>query len=96
MEHLPYELQTLIFTFTPIKQLCPLSHRLTNVMVSNIVWKPLVKQRFGFVESNNYHKEYCWLLKLERHQFCYQRQWTLGCVGRISPLEKDFWPAAAF
>ena len=82
--------------FLGTNQLYPLSKTFQLVMISNVVWKPLVIKRFGKIQSNNYFKEYCWQLKLERHQFCYKRQWTLGCVGRLSPIQKEDWLPAAF
>ena len=44
--------------------------------------------------SNNYYEEYKWEKKLEKHKFNYKRQWTLGCVGRIIPLEKPIFKDA--
>lgn len=96
MEKLPDELQCIIFSFVVVTELCPLSKTTSKVMVSNVVWKPLTVFRFGNIESNNYFREYCWQLKLKRHQNRYKRQWTLGCVGKIYPLEKDVWPPAVF
>ena len=88
MFHLPYELQCIIMSFLPNDNLHPVSKESQLFYSSNVVWKPRVLQRFGEIPSTNYFKEYCWQLQLERHQFCYKRQWTLGCVGRITPLVK--------
>ena len=88
MFHLPYELQCMIMSFLPNDNLQPVSKESQQFYLSNVVWKPRVLRRFGEIPSTNYFKEYCWQLQLERHQFCYKRQWTLGCVGRITPLEK--------
>jgi hypothetical protein len=94
MFHLAYELQCMIMSFLPNGNLQPVSKESQELYLSNVVWKPRVLRRFGEIPSTNYFKEYCWQLQLESHQFCYKRQWTLGCVGRITPLVKPaFVPA---
>ena len=77
MFHLTYELQCMIMSFLPNDNLHPVSKESQQFYLSNVVWKPRVLRRFGEILSTNYFKEYCWQLQLERHQFCYKRQWTL-------------------
>ena len=88
MLHLPYELLCSIFQFLPLRDLNPLNHASLPYFRSNVVWQPRVDKRFGVMKSCNYFREFAWQLQLERHQMCYQRQWTLGCVGRLTPLQK--------
>ena len=94
MLHLPYELVCYILSFVPIHGLLPLNRAAVPLFCSNVVWKPLFRQRFGYISSHNYFREFMWQLQLERHQMCYQRQWTLGCVGRLTPLQKPSFIAA--
>jgi len=94
MYHFPYEIQCHIFSFLDNIDLYPINTESKRLYLSNVVWKPRVRKRFGSLDSSNYFKEYCWQLQLEKHQFCYKRQWTLGCVGRITPPEKPFWVPA--
>ena len=93
---LPQELIIVIAEFLKNAEILPFNTFTKKIFLSNIVWKPRVHTRFKIIESNNYFKEYCWQLHLERHQMSYKRQWTLGCVGKLSPIQKPFWTAAAF
>ena len=95
MLHLPYELQCTIYHFLPLCDLNPLNRASLPHFRSNVVWQPRVEGRFGKMVSHNYFREFMWQLQLERHQMCYQRQWTLGCVGRLTPLQKPSFVAAA-
>lgn len=55
---------------------------------TNAVWKPRYERRFKVKkECIHYYELYMWSLKLEKHQKAYQRQWTLGCVGKITPID---------
>ena len=94
MLHLPSEIQCLIMDYLDINELIPLNNESKHLFLSNVVWKPRVTDRFGTLNSTNYFKEYCWQLRLKRHQFFYKRQWTLGCVGRITPPQKPSWVPA--
>lgn len=96
MNQLPNEMILTILSFLSVYDLHVISKDLLNVYQSNVVWKPIVTRKFGEIKSTNYFKEYGWQLKLKKHQFCYQRQWTLGCVGRIMPPTKEGWPPAIF
>ena len=94
MFSLPDELQCVVMSYLTNAELYPLNKMSEPLFLSNVIWKPRVIRRFGPVVSNNYFREYAWQLQLERHQFCYKRQWTLGCVGRITPLSKPAWMPA--
>lgn len=94
MLQLPYELQCYIFQFLPLCDLTPLNRASLPYFRSNVVWQPRVGQRFGVLKSHNYFCEFAWQLQLERHQMSYKRQWTLGCVGRLTPLQKPTFAAA--
>ena len=50
--------------------------------------------KFKVSESKNFYEEYKWQLKLKLKNEAYQRQFTLGCVGKIYPLEKPEWKQA--
>lgn len=92
---LPDEIQCLVMSYLTNAELYPLNKTSKPLFLSNIIWKPRVVSRFGNVQSNNYFREYEWQLQLERHQLCYKREWTLGCVGRITPLTKPSWIPSA-
>ena len=96
MDYLPNEMIMNILSFLVVSELYALSKTLLPLYRSNVVWKPMVCRSFGEILSTNYFKEYEWQLKLKKHQFRYQRQWTLGCVGRIMPPAKEAWPPAIF
>lgn len=96
MNQLPNEMIINILSFLSVYDLHVISKDLLNVYQSNVVWKPIVTRKFGEIKSTNYFKEYGWQLKLKKHQFCYKRQWTLGCVGRIMPPAKEDWTPAIF
>jgi len=96
MDYLPNEMIMNILSFLSVSELGVVSKTLLNVYHSNVVWKPIVSRDFGDIVSTNYFKEYEWQLKLKKHQFRYQRQWTLGCVGRIIPPDKEAWSPAIF
>jgi hypothetical protein len=96
MNELPNEMIITILSFLSVYDLHVISKDLLHVYQSNVVWKPIVTRKFGEIKSTNYFKEYGWQLKLKKHQFCYQRQWTLGCVGRIRPPAKEDWTPAIF
>jgi len=91
---LPYELQCLVMGYLNNKELYPLNRDTKVLYLSNVVWKPRLCTRFGALETDNCFKEYCWRLQLEKHQLGYKRQWTLGCVGRVTPPTKPFWMPA--
>lgn len=98
MIHLPDEIIINILSFLSVYDLhaCGVSKPILYVYRSNVVWKPIVTDKFGEIKSSNYFKEYGWQLKLKKHQFSYKRQWTLGCVGRIMAPEKPEWDPAIF
>tara|TARA_B110000211_G_C13636915_1_gene359899 strand:- start:196 stop:498 length:303 start_codon:yes stop_codon:yes gene_type:complete len=81
-----------ILQYLPNSSLTPWNKYIARLVTTNVVWKPRVEMRFRTMPSTNYYEEYRWQLKLETHKFVYKRQWTLGCVGRVIPLEK---PSAA-
>lgn len=91
MFEFPVEIQCVIMSYLGNEDLHPLNNETKPIYLSNVVWKSRLFERFGKIETDNCFKEYCWQLQLERHQFCYKRQWTLGCVGRITPPTKPDW-----
>lgn len=97
MEKLPNEMMMNILSFLcPTELLLLISKTLLPVYRSNVVWRPIVVHRFGQISSSNYFKECGWQLQIKRHQFRYKRQWTMGCLPRITPPKKEDWPPAIF
>lgn len=96
MEKMPYELMINILSFLRIDAICPFTKKMLDVFRCNLLWKDIVFQKFKINDSKNYYREFLWQRKLSRYHFKYQRQWTLGCVGRIVPPVKNTWPNALF
>jgi|TARA_B110000444_G_scaffold218931_1_gene218762 hypothetical protein len=94
MQKIPTELFTHIFSYLKINELKPFDVLSDKLIRTNVVWEPRTKKTFDIVKSINHYQEYKWLLKLRKHQMAYKRQWTLGCVGRITPLKKPNWEKA--
>ena len=70
-------------------------HYTARLSLTNPVWKPRYERRFDVQkQSVNYYELYRWSLQLEKHKKAYQRQWTLGCVGKITPMNCPLFPAA--
>ena len=41
------------------------------------------------LEGNiNFYEEFKWQINLENNRKKYKQNWTLGCVGKITPLQK--------
>ena len=93
---LPNELLIIIFSFVGIDRIRPFHSSVMDVFTCNILWKPVVVNKFGIHQSTNFYREHIWQQKLYEHQFRYKSQWTLGCVGRIIPPSKEPWPEAIF
>lgn len=90
---LPVEINILIYQCLDGIILKPFDNMSKNIMRSYEVWRENLYRKNPDKEnilqiSNNYYEEYKWEKRLEKHQFNYKRQWTLGCVGRITPLKK--------
>lgn len=94
MEKLPIELHICIYDYLELKYLKPYNKKNYKLMRSNEIWKSKVKKKFGVEKSNNFYEEYKWQLKLKSKKEAYQRQFTLGCVGKIYALEKPEWKQA--
>ena len=86
LNKLPIEINITIYEY--LDKFKPFDKISTKIMQSNIIWKKKLEKE-GFTDKSlNYYQEYKWIKKIEKHQFNYKRQWTLGCVGRIMPLTK--------
>lgn len=96
MQNIPHELVIHILSFISIKDRKPLNNEYKTLYTCNALWKDDVYRTFGPIKSNNFYKEYEWQLKLRKHKFFYQRQWTLGCLPKIIEPVKEDWPAAPF
>tara|TARA_Y100000816_G_C26069458_1_gene562368 strand:- start:144 stop:452 length:309 start_codon:yes stop_codon:yes gene_type:complete len=88
MKNLPIDVQLLIFNYLDKFELIPYDKLSKVCMFSNEVWKIHFRKDFNKNESINYYEEYKWEKRLEKKRFMYKRQFTLGCVGKIKPLEK--------
>ena len=96
MFHLTYELQCMIMSFLPNDNLHPVSKESQQFYLSNVVWKPRVLRRYSarYSSVRTTLENIAGNCMLERRQFWYKRQWTLGCVGRVVALKKPtFLPA---
>ena len=94
MNSLPIEMQIYIYQFLDIKSIFPLNKKFLLLTRSNPIWKPLVIKKFGNILSTNYYESYKYQKKLAYKKFLYERQWTLGCVGKITALKKPKWDPA--
>ena len=94
MEKLPVELNIYIYEYLDLKYLRVYNKKSLKLMRSNETWKYRVEKRFKVKESKNFYEEYKWQLKLKLKKEAYQRQFTLGCVGKIYALEKPEWKQA--
>lgn len=95
MEKLPDELQINIFHFLCPTHVIVLNKQSERLIKCNYIWGPIVFHRFNISKSNNFFEEFKWQRRLAQHRFQYQRQWTLGCVGKVKTLgEKPRWPRA--
>jgi hypothetical protein len=88
---IPIDLNLLIYKFLKIEDLKPFDTTSKSIMRSNFIWKPILLIQYNIVDSINCYNEFLWQKKLKIHQNKYQKQWTLGCVGRITPLDKPEW-----
>ena len=99
LNNIPIEINILIYHYLDGIKLKPFDKTSKNIMRSNEVWRENLYRKNTdnkklLQMSNNYYEEYKWKKKLKKHQFNYKRQWTLGCVGRIIPLEKPIFKDA--
>lgn len=99
LNKLPIEINILIYQCLDGITLKPFDNTSKNIMRSNEVWRENLYRKNTdnkklLQTSNNYYEEYKWEKKLEKHKFNYKRQWTLGCLGRIIPLEKPIFKDA--
>jgi hypothetical protein len=88
LNEIPIDLNILIYNFLEKKDLKPFDATSKVIMRSNLIWKPLLIKKYNINKSINFYEEFLWQKKLKQHQNKYQKQWTLGCVGRIIPLIK--------
>lgn len=97
MKKLPIDVQLIIFSYLDIVELFPYNNLSKVCMFSNEVWENHFRKDFNKNKSNNYYEEYKWEKRLEKKRFMYKRQYTLGCVGKITPLKKpDIKPAIPY
>ena len=83
---LPDEILINIFEYICPSRLCAVDRRSRMLSKANCLWGPIVWVRFSVEKSTNFFEEFKWQCQLETHRRKYQRQWTLGCVGKFSPL----------
>ena len=88
MKKLSIESDVLILSFLNKKELTPYDKWSNVVMKSNFVWKQLLINRFNIYKSINFYEEFKWQINLENNRKKYKQNWTLGCVGKITPLQK--------
>ena len=88
MKRLSIESDVLILSFLNKKELKPYDKWSNVVMKSNFVWKQLLINRFNIYKSINFYEEFKWQKNLENNRKKYKQKWTLGCVGKITPLQK--------
>ena len=94
MEKIPVELNIYIYEYLDLKYLRPYDKKSLKLMKSNETWRNRVKKRFNVMKSNNFYEEYKWQLKLKSKVEAYERQYTMGCIGKFYPLEKPEWKQA--
>ena len=95
MDILPLEIKIKILIFICPNQDISLNHLYLKLFRCNYIWGPIVWERFEISKSCNFFEEFKWQLKLEKHCRWYQRQWTLGCVGKVESLgQRPEWPNA--
>lgn len=88
MKKLSIESDVLILSFLNKKELNPYDKWSNVVMKSDFVWKQLLINRFNIYKSINFYEEFKWQINLENNRKKYKQSWTLGCVGKITPLQK--------
>lgn len=95
MIQLPEEIQIYIFSFICPTPMIAVNRRVQILCKCNYIWGPIVYRKFGIRHSDNFWEEFKWQTRLRKHRLHYQRQWTLGCVGKIHSLgNKPKWRPA--
>lgn len=95
MIQLPEEIQIYIFSFICPTPMIAVNRRVQILCKCNYIWGPIVYRTFGIRHSDNFWEEFKWQTRLRKHRLHYQRQWTLGCVGKIHSLgNKPKWRPA--
>lgn len=80
---LPDDVMLHMLSFLPPSDLTPVSKDLLPLFRSDVLWR-------AFCESEtSCFEEYVWRRRLEDYQFRYKRQWTLGCLGRLDPPQRQ-------
>lgn len=95
MYKIPDEIILNILSYLPFNMTLIVDKYMQKLIKSNQVWGPRAFRDFGIRSSHNFFEEYKWQTKLRTYNIAYQRQYTLGCVGKIRPLgEKPIWKPA--
>ena len=95
MNKLPIELQINIYQYLDIYSISQCVSKSNYLLCkSNPIWEPIVCKKFGHINSTNYYESYKYQKNLAYKKFLYKRQYTLGCVGKITPLIKPDWDDA--
>ncbi|MAV65045.1 MAG: hypothetical protein CMG00_07640 [Candidatus Marinimicrobia bacterium] len=93
MNTLPIEIHILIHSYLNLDFL-PYNKYSLIVLRSNPIWKPRVIKKYNINKSTNFYELYKWQKKLDIKKISYERQYTLGCIGKITALQKPDWEPA--